>query len=405
MELLLDLSQPIAADWRNDEPDLAVDDASVEARYSSGEVRIVTEQSRTQLAELPAILASDRYEMQPDFQRRHRWDRTRQSRLIESFIMNVPVPPIFLYEYEYSRYEVMDGLQRLTAIKEFYAGEFPLEGLEHWPELNGRTYGTLPPQLQQAIDRRHISSVVLLRETAKDAESAQNLKQLVFERINSGGIELTDQESRNALSSGPLNDILPRLARTPSFCRLWSLPEPEGGADDTQDPGAELLADPRFQRMEDVEMVLRFFAQPYRHQEGAPRKLKKLLDTFWRVANDMSSVEEIETVGKVFVESCDLAEELLGENAFYLRRERGGKMEWIKKPTLLAYDTVMAALSDLLDRRDEMIENREQIQGAIMSLYDENPNAFDGRRTDPQDLKKREDLVRDSILHVLGSGG
>lgn len=52
--------------------------------------------------------------------------------------MNIPIPPIFLYEYEFSKYEVMDGLQRLTAIKEFYDDKFPLEGLEYWKELNGK---------------------------------------------------------------------------------------------------------------------------------------------------------------------------------------------------------------------------------------------------------------------------
>jgi len=194
-----------------------ITDEEIAARYTTGEIRIVTDQARTQLAELPAVLKSGRWELQPDFQRRTRWSFGKQSRLIESFIMNVPVPPIFLYEYEYSKYQVMDGLQRLTAVQAFYNDQLVLTDLEHWQVLEGRRYTELPLQLRQGIDRRYLSSIVLLYETAQNDEQANHLKELVFERINSGGERLTPQESRNALSNGPLNETLPRLARTSSL--------------------------------------------------------------------------------------------------------------------------------------------------------------------------------------------
>lgn len=127
-------SSPVQADMPTDE--------EISARYTSGEVRIVTDQARTALPELPVVLKSGRYKMRPDFQRRHRWDAGKQSRLIESFLMNVPVPPIFLYEYEYSKYEVMDGLQRLTSLQAFYEDRLVLTNLEYWPELEGRRYST-----------------------------------------------------------------------------------------------------------------------------------------------------------------------------------------------------------------------------------------------------------------------
>ena len=97
--------------------------------------------------------------------------------------MNVPIPPIFLYEIEYSIYEVMDGQQRLTAIYDFYKGKFNLEELEYWRELNGRNYQNLPDQVRRGIDRRYLSSIVLLQETAKSQEEAEYLKQIVFERV------------------------------------------------------------------------------------------------------------------------------------------------------------------------------------------------------------------------------
>jgi hypothetical protein len=142
-----------------------VADQVINEKYVRGEIRIVTEQARYPLNTIAQIVESDLYSLSPEYQRRHRWLPERQSRLIESLIMNVPVPPIFLYEYDYSRYEVMDGLQRLTAIHDFYKDKFPLTGLTQWPELNGRRYSELPEKIREGIDRRYLSSVILLKET------------------------------------------------------------------------------------------------------------------------------------------------------------------------------------------------------------------------------------------------
>lgn len=76
--------------------------------------------------------------------------------------MNVPIPPVFLYEWDLSRYEVMDGQQRLNSIVDFYGNRFALKGLEKWQELNGSRYGDLPETLQRGLDRRRISVTVLL---------------------------------------------------------------------------------------------------------------------------------------------------------------------------------------------------------------------------------------------------
>ena len=131
-------------------------DEEINEKYLKGEVRIVTEQARYPLSAIKDMFNGQDYILTPDFQRRLRWDRVKQSKLIESFIINVPIPPIFLYEKDYSTYEVMDGLQRITAIKEFYEDRYTLEGLDIWPELNGKKYSTLPEQVRKGIDRRYI---------------------------------------------------------------------------------------------------------------------------------------------------------------------------------------------------------------------------------------------------------
>ena len=245
----------------------------IDAKYVAGEVRIVSEQARYPLVSIPPMLASGSYLLRPEFQRRHRWDTAKQSRLIESLIMNVPIPPVFLYEDTYSHYEVMDGLQRLTTICNFYSDSFELEGLEEWPELNGMKYSELPGQVKRGIDRRYISSVILLQETAKDPAEAARMKQLVFERLNSGGIKLEPQEARNAIYPGPLNELCIHLARNKFLCRMWGIPESMSDTEDELDTNlpTELLENESYRKMEDVELVLRFFAYRQRmtSQKGA----------------------------------------------------------------------------------------------------------------------------------------
>lgn len=131
----------------------------INEKYVRGDIRIVTEQARYPLNTIVTMVESGDYDLNPEFQRRHRWSRLKQSRLIESFIMNVPIPPIFLYEAKYSQYEVMDGLQRLTAIADFYRGIYKLDGLQEWKELNGLSYDQLPEQVRRGIDRRYLSSM------------------------------------------------------------------------------------------------------------------------------------------------------------------------------------------------------------------------------------------------------
>lgn len=376
-------------------------DEEISARYVSGEIRIVTDQARTQLAELPAVLSSGRWELRPDFQRRSRWSAPKQSRLIESFLMNVPVPPIFLYEYEYSKFQVMDGLQRLTALAAFYRNELVLTGLEYWQMLEGRTYDELPLQLRQGIDRRYLSSIVLLYETAQNAEQADQLKELVFERINSGGEPLMPQESRNALSKGPLNTVLPKLARTPSFCRAWGIPEPDDDEISTGNVSEEVLANEKYRQMEDVEMVLRFFAHRQRGGVSAPRRLRAFLDEYWTVANRELDRGTVEAIGAIFVQTVDLAEAVLGERAFYIRRDRNGVRSWVPRATLLAYDSIMAAFSKFIDEGDILRERKADVLGGLETLYDQNAAAFDGRRTDPQDLAERDELIEGLLRRVV----
>ena len=106
-------------------------DRAIEKEFSEGRLRVIQEKNDLFLPHVVDFIKVRKWgNLRPEYQRRLRWSSDKKSKLIESFIMNVPVPPIFLYEASISRYEVMDGQQRLNAIVEFLENEFALSGLE-----------------------------------------------------------------------------------------------------------------------------------------------------------------------------------------------------------------------------------------------------------------------------------
>lgn len=384
--------------------DLRRDKGAINAKYARGEVRIVTEQARYPLPSVVAMYSDNKkYVLNPDFQRRHRWDRKKQSRLIESFIMNVPIPPIFLYEVEFSKYEVMDGLQRMTAIFEFYNDKFALVELEEWPELNGFRYSALPDQVQKGIDRRYLSSIILLQETAKTAEEAQRLKQLVFERINSGGVQLEAQESRNAIYDGPLNRLCIALARNPYLCRMWDIPEPTMDELQSGVLPDELLANETFRRMEDVELVLRFFAYRQRllHDQTA---LNVYLDQFLQRGNAFPPTL-LSKYRELFEQTVQLVYEVLGDDAFRLYRQRKTGWSWFDRPTKVVYEPLMYAFSQRLGQREHLLARAELIRASLPDFYKENYSIFEGRKVNRADMNARNEVLLGLLDSFLSPGG
>jgi hypothetical protein len=375
--------------------DVKMSDEEINQKYIKGEVRIITEQARYPLPSIVIMLSGSDYKLNPEFQRRHRWNITQKSKLIESFIMNVPIPPIFLYEDSYSHYEVMDGLQRLTAIKEFYKDEFVLDGLEEWPELNGKKYSTLPTQIKKGIDRRYLSSIILLQETAKNDLDAMQLKQLVFERINSGGVKLEPQESRNAVFNGPLNELCIKLARNKFLCKTWHIPEQTEDEIIYNIPSDDLIQNELFRDMGDVELVLRFFAN--RQREGLikyTRSLKDYLNNYLKYGNSLES-ETLLQMGKLFSETIEFLYELLGEQAFCLYRNRNGKWAWYPRPTTAVYDPLTVIASEFIVSKNKILEKKNEIVTRLESFYSKYYDDFEGRNTNQGIISKREGRLRE----------
>jgi hypothetical protein len=313
--------------WKNEPPEKSAkpDDRTTNDRYIRGEGRIVIETNREKLPGFVILLKNPGYmDLRPFYQRRPRWDVYQQSLLIESFIMNIPVPPVFLYEREFNSYEVMDGQQRISAINDFYNNSFKLKGLEMWPELNGRSYLTLPDKIKAGIDRRSITSIVLLRESTENEEEASQLRETVFERLNTGGVRLERQEIRNALYRSKFNDMIDDITRWDSFREVWGVPR---WVQNEIETNRQLLENHFFSKMADSEVVLRFFA--LRHVAHYRNGMQGFLDIYMRRATRFGE-EDIDILRNLYRDTFRLARDIYQDKVFrpYKREER----EWDAKP-------------------------------------------------------------------------
>lgn len=386
----------------------------INEKYVRGDIRIVTEQARYPLDSILSLMTSVKYKLDPEFQRRRRWDNVRKSSLIESFIMNIPIPPIFLYEKQYASFEVMDGQQRLSAICEFYEDKYALEGLQEWKELNGKKYSELPDKIKAGIDRRYISSIILLQETAKNEQDAQRLQQLVFDRINSGGIQLEPQESRNAVYAGPLNTLCNQnLAKNLTLKKLWFFADYA----DLQDSDPEILEgkseeeqwqivcerSESYKKMDDVELVLRFFA--YRQLDQFPRSLplRDILDRFLQKGNNFPEKVLIQ-YEVLFFSTINLVYKVLGDKAFQLYRKDArakSQWKWTDKPLKVVYDPIMYAFSQNTDHSEQLILQKDDFLRSLGKLYQDNSSLFSGRKTTPTDTLRRMNLMFNHITGFL----
>ena len=249
----------------------------------------------TQSADLTVKDLYDRYRdgdliLQPDFQRYFVWDRTKSSRLIESVILDVPLPIIYLAEEADSREEVIDGQQRLTSFFRFVDDQLSLTGLQISTDLNGKRYSDLDRDLQNKVRRATLRTVTIKKESSED------LKFEIFQRLNSGSVALNDQELRNCVYAGEYNRLLRDLAAEPDFTFLLGIARPET-------------------RMRDVELVLRFAAFYHATYLNYRPPVKRFLNDEMKRFRHISQ-EDADTLRRVFKNAAQTVRSLLGANAF-----------------------------------------------------------------------------------------
>ena len=197
--------------------------------------KILCQKNDRSLSKFYEWYKKERLALNPDWQRNYVWNEKKASLLIESFLMEIPVPLIYLAETNESKYEVIDGQQRLSSVFKFFDNEYNLRGLKINEDLNGCYFRDLKESLQDKLSDRILSSIEL------PAGTPNNLMFELFERLNTGGVNLNKMEVRNCVYGGKLIDLVKELAGFNKFLLCVS---------------QKSLS----KRMKDRELVLRFLA-------------------------------------------------------------------------------------------------------------------------------------------------
>ena len=233
-------------------------------------------------------------DLAPAFQRKARlWDIARKSRLIESLLLKIPLPVFYAASDTKDRWAIVDGIQRLTTIYDFAKNVFALQNLEYLTQLEGLKFEKLPRAFQRRIEET--SLVVHLIQDGTPEEVMIN----IFKRINTGGMELTAQEIRNALNKGVVRDFLQNLSKAEEFGTATTRPINDS-------------------RMQAQEMVLRFLAFYTHSWQGYAQQnlgFDSFLTSTMRELNSMSESRRVE-LSQIFRRTMYVARAIFGADTF-----------------------------------------------------------------------------------------
>jgi hypothetical protein len=284
--------------------------------------------------------------LDPDYQRRHRWNLETSSKLIESLILNIPIPTIYLSQdvdvdtdTEESRYSVIDGQQRLTAISHFFNNKFQLIGLKTLDSLNDCYYKDLPPFLIRRLEERTIKCLRI------DSTIDSQVKIDIFERLNSGSVKLEAQELRNAVYSGPFNELCKKLSKDINFKALLQI------RDEQNEKEGEKEQDNKVKKMQDVELVLRFFAMINGNYLNFKKTKEKGFGDFLSDVmekNNKLNAEELKALESEFTETMKTIRRDFGDIAFAKYKFENQKIELQSKFNFSVFDALATSCHDLI---------------------------------------------------------
>jgi len=322
--------------------------------------------------------------LDPDYQRRHRWSNETSSRLIESLILNIPVPLIYLSQDidvddedsdDNSRYSVIDGQQRLTAITKYLNNDFALSDLQTLKELDGLYYKNLPPFLIRRLEERTIKCLRI--DSTVDAQ----VKYDIFERLNSGSVKLEAQELRNALHGGPFNDLLKRLATDTNF-RVMLHINLENPTDSS-----------RVKKMEDVELVLRFFALSKGNYKTFKGGFKAFLDDEMEKFS-LQEQNELANLEISFLKTMGIIRHYFGDSAFAKFRNENGVFVEMSSFNVAVYDALSVAVAMEVDPLEPDITSEAVQRYKNLFADDKFFASVEGGTTDKAKVIQRIDDAR-----------
>lgn len=256
------------------------------------EKRVITKKSDPEIRSICERVDNGRLVVSPEFQRSYVWDKKPKikSKLIESVLLDVPIPIIYTAEIEGGKEEVIDGQQRILTFHAFKNNKFPLNGLTILSSLNGKTYTELPSEFQDKFLDRAVTIIQILTESQKD------IKFEVFVRLNRGSVRLNEQELRNCIYRGNFNGLFKELVKNKDFLNLQGLEKPHN-------------------RMIDAERILRFFAFCDKSERNYISPLKKFLNDYMEGKRNIPE-KEIEEKRKLFKKCVELCQQVFGDVSF-----------------------------------------------------------------------------------------
>lgn len=325
--------------------------------------------------------------LQPDFQRHFVWDATKSSRLIESALLDIPLPVIYLSEEKDGKEYVIDGQQRLTAFFSFIDGRFPsgrdfaLSGLKVFTELNGKPFKQLREEQQEQVRYCKIRTITFRKESEGD------LKFEIFERLNTGAVSLNDQELRNCIYRGPYNELLKELAQDTNFMYLLGLKKPDT-------------------RMKDVELILRFAAFYHSTYLKYKPPMRRFLNTDMEDFQLISATKATE-LQSALKNSVAIIRSLLDTHAFkrfYKGDEKNPNGYWEpKKFNASLYDVLMYSFAR--ENKNKVYQNLDSVREALICLMTDDQEFIDSielSTSSVQAVTKRFDKWRLTLQDIVG---
>jgi hypothetical protein len=309
----------------------------------------------------------------PPFQRQFVWKQPQASRLIESFLLGLPVPPVYFYtERGTDRFLVIDGQQRLKSIAYFFEGffgeesagrrpVFRLTGLHEKSRFLNKTLSELEesdPASTRRLNHAVLRAFVVKQLDPKDDTSIFH----IFERLNTGGTRLVGQEVRNAIYGGPLNDSLKRLNRYPDWRAIVGRVSPD-------------------KHMRDEELILRFLAL-HENLSGYQKPLGDFLSRFMQRQRNASPAV-IRRYEELFRQTVSRTRDALGPRPFHLR---AGLNAAVYDATLVAMSSESPTVPDIRAAFFELTRSTE--------FFDLTSYAT----TDTDSVKRRIELARTRLL-------
>ena len=344
--------------------------------------RIFTEKLDPPVSALHTSWQAGDLMLDPIFQRRKVWDDGRSSRLIESVILEVPLPLFYFAESRDGTKEVIDGQQRLNALFRFLNNDYGLAGLKSLPDLMGKRFKDLEKPVQRTIRECAVRTIIFKKE------SDETLRFEIFERLNTGAVPLNDQEIRNCVYRGPYNELLKRLSGNPDYMWLMGFSRPE-------------------KRFKDVEYVLRFAAFHHATYLRYRPSMAKFL-TGDMVEHQQISAANATELEVAFKTATSLVRSLLGEHAFkrFYRgdvKSPGGRWE-PKKFNASLYDILMGQFATV--DKNLVMANLDSIREALVSLMTEDQDFIDSielSTSSTRAVKMRFDKWRLTLESILAN--